>query len=53
LPLCWLTEEQSGVEQLSANIGRVSVEHLLLTSSSAILFGFGPGLECVTRNNSM
>jgi hypothetical protein len=25
--------------------GRISIEHLLLTSSSAILFGFGPGLD--------
>jgi hypothetical protein len=25
--------------------GRISIEHLLLTSSSAILFGFGSGLD--------
>jgi hypothetical protein len=41
---CWRTEEQSAFEQLSTNTGRrISIEHLLLTSSSAILFGFSSG----------
>ena len=37
MPLCWLTEEQSAFEQLSANIGgRISFGRLLLSSASVI-----------------
>jgi hypothetical protein len=32
--------------------GRISIEHLLLTSSSAILFGFGSGLDIIKSQHS-
>jgi hypothetical protein len=42
-----------GFAKLSANIGQtVSIEHLLLTSSSAILFGFSPGLDVIKCQHS-
>jgi hypothetical protein len=32
--------------------GRISIEHLLLTSSSVILFGFGSGLDVINASTA-